>query len=178
MSFESYSKHSPLAFQEAPTLWHLLSVFGSSFLHKAPRLHRSGQPSNPILTRSYIGNNLRDLSRCSLDGLRTFYFCIPNLKAISGACLQNRSNSSWSSVYKGYSPNHGSEYPLLVGIGYVFGQHFETNRLTNNPCRQVPLRIKTSLSLLAFSLTTAWSLLRSLPIVKLISVAFERSKSR
>ena len=32
--------------------------------------------------------------------------------------------------------------PFLVGISYVFGQHFKTNRLTNDPCRQVPLRIK------------------------------------
>ena len=34
------------------------------------------------------------------------------------------------------------DIPFLVGIGYVFRQHFETNRLTDNPCRQVPLRIK------------------------------------
>ena len=34
------------------------------------------------------------------------------------------------------------DVPFLVGIGYVFGQHFETNRLTNDPCRQIPLRIK------------------------------------
>ena len=45
--FESCSKHSPLAFQEAPTLWHLSSVFGSSFLHKGPRPRRSGQLSSP-----------------------------------------------------------------------------------------------------------------------------------
>ena len=32
--------------------------------------------------------------------------------------------------------------PFLVGIGYMFGQHFETNRLTHDPRRQVPLRIK------------------------------------
>ena len=32
--------------------------------------------------------------------------------------------------------------PFLVGIGYVFRQHFKTNRLTDNPRRQVPLRIK------------------------------------
>ena len=32
--------------------------------------------------------------------------------------------------------------PFLMGIGYVFRQHFEPNRLTNNPRRQVPLRIK------------------------------------
>ena len=32
--------------------------------------------------------------------------------------------------------------PFLVGIGYVFRQHFETNRLTDNPRSQVPLRIK------------------------------------
>ena len=34
------------------------------------------------------------------------------------------------------------DVPFLMGIGYVFGQHFETNRLTNNPRRQIPLRIK------------------------------------
>ena len=32
--------------------------------------------------------------------------------------------------------------PFLVGIGYVFRQHFKTNRLTNDPRRQIPLRIK------------------------------------
>ena len=34
------------------------------------------------------------------------------------------------------------DIPFLMSIGYVFRQHFETNRLTNNPRRQVPLRIK------------------------------------
>ena len=34
------------------------------------------------------------------------------------------------------------DVPFLVSIGYVFGQHFKTNRLTNDPCRQVPLRVK------------------------------------
>ena len=34
------------------------------------------------------------------------------------------------------------DIPFLVGIGYVFRQHFKTNRLTNDPRRQIPLRIK------------------------------------
>ena len=34
------------------------------------------------------------------------------------------------------------DVPFLVGIGYVFGQHFKTNRLTNDPRRQIPLGIK------------------------------------
>ena len=34
------------------------------------------------------------------------------------------------------------DIPFLVGIGYVFGQHFETNRLADNSCCQITLGIK------------------------------------
>ena len=34
------------------------------------------------------------------------------------------------------------DVPFLMSIGYVFRQHFKTNRLPNDPCRQIPLRIK------------------------------------
>ena len=96
----------------------------------------------PVLTRSYIGNNLRDLSRCSLDGLRTFYFCIPNLKAISEHAFKINQTAVGHWCIRTIVQIMVVDVPFLVGIGYVFGQHFETNRLTNDPRRQVPLRIK------------------------------------
>ena len=98
--------------------------------------------ATPVLTRSYIGNNLRDLSRCSLDGLRTFDFCIPNFKAISEHAFKIDQTAVGHRCIRAIVQIMVVDIPFLVGIGYVFRQHFKTNRLTNDPCRQIPLRIK------------------------------------
>ena len=34
------------------------------------------------------------------------------------------------------------DIPFLVGIGYMFGQHFETNGLADNPCCQISLGVE------------------------------------
>ena len=74
-----------------------------------------------ILARGHIGNDLRDLSRCSLDGFRTFYFCIPNLKAVSQHAfkIDQTTVGHWS--IRAIIQIMVVDIPFLVGIGHVLG---------------------------------------------------------
>ena len=67
------------------------------------------------------------------------------------------------------------DVPFLVGIGYVFGQHFETNRLTNDPRRQVPLRIKDIAVLISIFIDNRLVLVEEFSNRKVDIRRFERS---
>ena len=77
-----------------------------------------------------------------MNGLRTFYFSISNLKAISQHAFKIDQTTVGHRGVRAIIQIMVVDIPFLMGIGYVFGQHFETNRLADNTCCQITLGIE------------------------------------
>ena len=95
-----------------------------------------------VLTRSYIGNDLRDLRCRSLDRLGTLYFCIPNLEAIFQHAVKVNQTAICHRRIRAVVQIMIVDIPLLVGVGHMRRQHLKADGFANNPSCQIPLGIE------------------------------------
>ena len=95
-----------------------------------------------VLTRSYIGNDLRDLRCRSLNRLGTLYFCIPNLEAIFQHAVKVNQTTICHRCIWAVVQIMVVDITLLVGIGHMRRQHLKADGFADNPSCQIPLGIE------------------------------------